>query len=268
MGFHNDEQTFVYSYCQNGSARTRKTLMFFLSTKVFKMIHKIRQSSILVDLFTCPAVCPCDCSWSATEHSHFAHIAVFLLHKSEKSRHVRPTKMVARLQSSEQTSLRKSLKMILADVEHRCSKVKLVKELSDEYMHVQHISNIFPLNFPENIDEPFKVAMSWTNPEEVYLFACDTRVTVCGCSKDKVVEDGGVGSHTNASANHNCHLILVPVLVSTAKRTLKSDLWQILFSPLKARTHLAAFFNLFLIEIGVKIVPQSPCPGSNCLDMN
>ena len=54
MGFHNDEQTFVYSYCQNGSARTQTNpiMFFFLSTKVFKMIHKIRQSSILVDLNT------------------------------------------------------------------------------------------------------------------------------------------------------------------------------------------------------------------------
>jgi len=66
------------------------------STKVFKVIHKIRQSAILVDLFTSPAVCPCDCSWSATENSHFAHIAVFLLDKSKESRHIRSAKMVAR----------------------------------------------------------------------------------------------------------------------------------------------------------------------------
>ena len=32
MGFHNDEQTFVYSYCRNGSARTRTNpIMFFVN---------------------------------------------------------------------------------------------------------------------------------------------------------------------------------------------------------------------------------------------
>ena len=87
-------------------------------------------------------------------------------------------------------------------------------------------------------------------------------------------------------------------------KNLKSDLWQILLSPSKARTHLhnvddhyyhgdddgggddddgggdnnedddedkghlTALFHLIFVEVGVKIIPQTPSPGSNCLKLS
>ena len=39
--------------------------------------------------------------------------------------------------------------MVLADVEHCCAEVKLVEELRDEDVHLQHVSHVFPLNIPE-----------------------------------------------------------------------------------------------------------------------
>ena len=161
----------------------------------------------------------------------FTHVAVFLLDKSKESRHIRSPKMVASLQSGEQTTLWKSLKylackkthivwwerqnyleMVLADVEHGCPKIKLVEELpertfnknwlrtrpifltqrfenrvllkimlsslrgkhkymylqtsisiwfvvyafkhlGDEYVHIQHVRYILPLNFPGKVSK-------------------------------------------------------------------------------------------------------------------
>ena len=78
--------------------------------------------------------------------------------------------MVDGLQSSEHGSPAQTLEVILADVEHRgpdqwevsivsvdqseasCDdlpEVKLVEELSDENVHLQHIGHIFSLNVPE-----------------------------------------------------------------------------------------------------------------------
>jgi hypothetical protein len=54
-----------------------------------------------------------------------------------------------------------------------------------------------------------------------HLFARDAGVPVGGGAKYEVVEDGGVGGDADASADHDCNLELVPVLVTAAKRTLR-----------------------------------------------
>jgi len=67
------------------------------------MIHKIGQSSVLIDLLTRPTVGSSDSSWAAAKNANLANIAVFLLNKSEEGRHIRPPKVVARFQTGEQT---------------------------------------------------------------------------------------------------------------------------------------------------------------------
>jgi len=158
--------------------------------------------------------------------------------------------------------------MVLADVEHCCAEVKLVEELGDEEVHLQHISHIFPLNLSEHVDEPLKVAVCWADPQEVHLLAGDPGIPVGGRSKDKIVEDGGIWGDSDSCPDHHGNLILVPILISTTKRPLKSDLGQILLTAAKARSYLTAFLNLFFVEVGVEIISKPPSPGSNGLDVN
>ena len=54
----------------------------------------------------------------AGEHSHLAHVAVLLLDKLEEGGHVRPTKVVDGLESSEHGAMTQTLEMVLTDVEH------------------------------------------------------------------------------------------------------------------------------------------------------
>ena len=36
-------------------------------------------------------------------------------------------------------------------------------------MHVQHVGDVLPLDLPQHVDEPFKVPVGWTNPQEINL---------------------------------------------------------------------------------------------------
>ena len=56
------------------------------------------------------------------------------------------------------------------------------------------------------------------NNHKVYLwrrnlFASNSGISVCGCSKDKVVEDRGIGGHPNASSYHHRHLVMIIVMM-------------------------------------------------------
>ena len=61
--------------------------------------------------------------------------------------------------------------MVLAYVEHCCTEVKLVEELSDENVHLEHVRDVLPLHVAEHVDEPLEVAVRGTDPEEVDLLA-------------------------------------------------------------------------------------------------
>ena len=65
--------------------------------------------------------------------------------------------------------------------------------------------------------------MRGADPEEVDLLAGDARVAVGGGAEDEVVEDGGVGRHSDTGSDHDSDLEFVPVLVTPAKRTLDPD---------------------------------------------
>ena len=45
------------------------------------------------------------------------------------------------------------------------------------------------------------------------LFASNTGISVCGCSKDKVVEDWSIGGHPNTSSYHHRHLVMIIVML-------------------------------------------------------
>ena len=68
------------------------------------------------------------------------------------------------------------------------------------------------LHSPQHIDEPLEVSVRGTDPEEVDLLARHARVSVGRGPEHEVVEDGGVGRHSDPAAHHHCHLELVPVL--------------------------------------------------------
>lgn len=61
--------------------------------------------------------------------------------------------------------------------QHSGSKIELVEELRDEYVHLEHIGDILALHIAEDIDEPFEVAMRRTNPQEVHLLTGHSRVS-------------------------------------------------------------------------------------------
>ena len=101
-----------------------------------------------------------------------------------------------------------------------------------------------------------------------HLLAGDPGISVGGRSKDKIVEDGGVRGDSDSCSDHHGNFILVPILISTTERPLKSDLGQIFLAAAKARSHLTALLNLFFVEVGVEIISQPPSPGPNGLDVN
>lgn len=57
-----------------------------------------------------------------------------------------------------------------------------------------------------------------------HLLTRNPRVAVRRRSEDQVVEDGGVGRDSDASADHHRDLELVPVLVAAAEGTFQTDL--------------------------------------------
>ena len=113
--------------------------------------------------------------------------------------------------------------------QHCCPQVKLVEELSNKNMHFEHVRNIFTLHVSEDIDKPLKIPMWRANPQKIDFFAGHSRVPIGRGTKDQIVENGSIGSNTNASANHNGHFKFVPILVATSKRTFDSNLGRVVF---------------------------------------
>jgi hypothetical protein len=103
-----------------------------------------------------------------------------------------------------------------------------VEELRNKNMHFKDISDILALNVPEDVNEPLEVAVRGTDPQEVDLFARHTRIAISRGSKDQIVQNGCIRSDTNATANHDSHFELVPVLVATTERTLNPDFRRVL----------------------------------------
>jgi len=93
------------------------------------------------------------------------------------------------LQASEHAPALQSLEMIFANIQHSGTQVEFVEELRDKNMHFEDVGDVFSLHVPQHVDEPLKVPVRRTNPQEVDLFACHSRVSVCGCSENEVVED-------------------------------------------------------------------------------
>ena len=104
-----------------------------------------------------------------------------------------------------------------------------MEELSDENMHFKYIGNVFSFHVSEDVDEPLKIAVGGTDPQEVDLFTGNAGGTISRGTKDPIVEDGGVGGHPDAPAHHDGHLELVPVLVAAAERTFDADLGRVVF---------------------------------------
>ena len=106
------------------------------STEIFKVVDKVGKFASLIDLFTSTHDGFGQGPRTAAEDTNLAHVAVLLLYKLQEGRHVRPTEVVHRLQSSKHTPLGDALKVVLTNVEHRCAQIKLVEELRDENVHL------------------------------------------------------------------------------------------------------------------------------------
>ena len=104
--------------------------------------------------------------------------------------------MVAGFQAREETSLGESLEVIFTNIlkisgvsfiisttrrshihQHCCTKVKLVKELGDKNVHFQNICNVLLLYFSQNIDEPFKLPVGLSDPQEVDFLTSNSRIS-------------------------------------------------------------------------------------------
>ena len=61
--------------------------------------------------------------------------------------------------------------------QHCCPQVKLVKELGDKDVHLQHVGDVLLLHLTEHVDEPLKLSVGLRDPEEVDLFTSNTRIS-------------------------------------------------------------------------------------------
>ena len=43
--------------------------------------------------------------------------------------------------------------------QHGCSEVKLVEELRDEDVHLEHVGHVLPLDVSQDVDEPLEVSV-------------------------------------------------------------------------------------------------------------
>lgn len=53
--------------------------------------------------------------------------------------------------------------------EHRRSQVKLVKELRNKDVYLEHLRDVLSLDVPQDVNEPLKVTVGGADPEKVYL---------------------------------------------------------------------------------------------------
>ena len=112
---------------------------------------------------------------------------------------------------------------VLNTYQHCCSQIELVKELGYKYVNFQDICNVLFLDLSEDVNEPLELSVGLSDPEEVDLLARHARVPVGRGPEHEVVEDGGVGRHSDTGSDHDSDLEFVPVLVTPAKRTLDPD---------------------------------------------
>jgi hypothetical protein len=96
----------------------------------------------------------------------------------EEGRHIWPPEMVDSLESCKHTFVGYSLEVVFTDVKHRRSQVKLVEELGDENVDFENVSHISPFNVSQDIDEPLKVSMRLTDPQEVDLLASNSGISI------------------------------------------------------------------------------------------
>ena len=85
-----------------------------------------------------------------------------------------------------------------------------------------------------------------------YLFTSDTRVSVCGGSKHKVVQHGSIRCDTNTTADHHSDLELVPILIATTKRSFYS------------------YFRMLVLRVvvaGIEVITQFPSPWPLCFNV-
>jgi len=226
------------------------------SLKHLVMVDEIRDLSLSVNSLAAVLHRGGHGARSAGENTHFAHVAVLLLDKLQEGGHIRTSEMVDSLQSGEHAATAETLEMVLTDVQHCGSEVKLVEELGDEYVHFQHVCHVLLFHVAKHVDKPFEIAVRGTNPQKVDFFARNARVPVGGGAKHQIVEDGGVWGHADTPAHHHCHLEFVPVLVSAAKWSLDLNLRRVVL------------VLLFVIDGLVEAVTQLPCPRSNGLDVD
>lgn len=140
----------------------------------------------------------------------------------------------------------KDQKVSTTTYQHCRSQIKFVEELRDEYVYFQHIGYILLLHIAEHIDEPFEVLVRGTDPQEVHLLTGYARVAIGAGPKDQVVENGRVRGHPDATAHHDGHFELVPVLIAAPEGSFDAELGLV----------------LRVVVAWIEIVPQLPGPRS------
>lgn len=216
------------------------------------MVDKIGQFATLVDFLASAHDGFGQRSRTATEDAYLANVTVLLLNEFEERCHVGTAKVIHRFQAGEHTALRDALKMVLANVEHGGAQIKLVEELRDEDVHLQNVGDILAFDVAQHVDEPLKVTMRRARPQEVDFLASHARIAVGRRTEDQVVEDRCIGCDSDAAANHDGHLELVPILISATKRAVQLDF----------RIHLLG------VEVArIEVVAQLPRPWPLRLDV-
>lgn len=105
-----------------------------------------------------------------------------------------------------------------------------------------------------------------------YLFTSHPRISVGGSSKNKIVENRGVGSDADSSSDHNSHFKFVPVLVSTSEWTFQTYLRhkniKLIANPFGSNKNYFWVIVLIRSEVSrVEEVSQLPGPRTLRLDV-
>jgi hypothetical protein len=109
------------------------------------------------------------------------YVTVSFLHKFEERGHVRSPEVINSFQSGKNGSFRKSLEMVLANVQHRRSQIELVEKLRDEDVDLEDVRHIFLLDVAQHVDEPLEVLVRGTYPQEIHLKSNKITPNLAGC---------------------------------------------------------------------------------------
>jgi len=167
---------------ENGSKAKKNKIKTFQNDarklKRFKTMHERWRISASIRFGARLSNLLVDTRRATAKHPDICDLRVSALEILEEGTEIRSTKVIHRLQPGEHTATAVvTAKVLLADVEHRRSKVEFMEILCDKDMNVQNVLCIKLFCPSKDVNEPFKVLMCRTDPHKVCLLAAHIMVS-------------------------------------------------------------------------------------------